>query len=133
MKGENNLFWNPDRDSVRLNRIIAKRCSSILTRCLDKLGRYKNDKTQSLLGYTRKQLKQHIISHPNWKKVENKDWHIDHKFPVKAFIEHGIDDLKIINALENLQPMSSKDNLVKGSNYDKNEFQNWLIQKIGRV
>jgi hypothetical protein len=31
--------------------------------------------------------------------------HVDHIFPIQAFLDHGILDLKTINALDNLRPM----------------------------
>ena len=60
---------------------------------------------------------------------KNDDWHLDHIFPIKAFIDNGIKDLKLINSLDNLQPISSVKNLSKGDRYDQLEFQKWLLAK----
>ena len=49
--------------------------------------------------------------------------------PVKAFMENGITDLKIINALDNLQPLPETENLKKNDKYNKNKFKQWLALK----
>ena len=74
-------------------------------------------------------MREHIQSYSNWNVVVNGKWHIDHKFPIKAFLDYGIIDLKIINGLDNLQPLSQKDNLIKHDKYDKIEFEKWLKGK----
>jgi hypothetical protein len=48
---------------------------------------------------------------------------------MKAFVDHGIFDLKIINHLENLRPLDANENLCKNGKYDKDEFFKWLQQK----
>ena len=42
-------------------------------------------------------------------------WHIDHKIPIDYFIKKNILDIKIINALDNLQPLKAIDNIRKGN------------------
>jgi len=54
---------------------------------------------------------------------------LDHIFPIQAFIKYGIRDIKLINCLENLQPLSPVDNMIKSDNYDKKEFEKWLTKK----
>jgi hypothetical protein len=63
-------------------------------------------------------------------KSQGWEWHIDHIFPIKAFIDHGITDLSIINDLDNLRPLSKKENLSKNAKYDKDKFMKWLSTKI---
>jgi hypothetical protein len=46
----------------------------------------------------------------------------------KFTIEY-VRDVKLINSLENLQPLSQDDNLIKSYNYDKEEFKKWLKEK----
>jgi hypothetical protein len=53
---------------------------------------------------------------------------VDHIFPVQAFLDHGILDLKLINHLSNLRPMPGKENLSKADKYDEKEFTEWLNQ-----
>ena len=47
-------------------------------------------------------------------------------FPIQAFLDHGILDLKIINKLSNLRPMLGPENLQKADKYDEKEFTEWL-------
>lgn len=126
-KGENNHNWNPDRDYIKLRKKISGRCSALVRKVLKKIGLKKTSKSAILLGYTRKELLDHIISHPNFEKVKDGNWHIDHIFPVIAFVKNGITDLKIINALSNLQPLSEFDNCSKGNKYDSIEFKTYLL------
>jgi hypothetical protein len=56
-------------------------------------------------------------------------WHTDHIFPIKAFLDYGIVDIKIINCLENLRPLDAKENLCKNAKYDKVLFEQWLQSK----
>lgn len=93
---------------------------------LQNIGKKKKAKTFQMLGYTGKELKKHIESHPNWVVVKNKKWSLDHIFPIKAFVENGILDLRLINSLDNLQPMLLSENRVKSCSYSKKEFLKWL-------
>ena len=44
-------------------------------------------------------------------------------------MQHGIHDIKIINMLENLRPLSKDENRIKNDYFDKQEFENWLSSK----
>ena len=79
--------------------------------------------------YTARELKDYIHNHPNWEDVKDKDWHLDHIFPIKAFLDYSIFDAQLINSLDNLQPLKKYDNLSKYCKYDKKEFENWLESK----
>lgn len=129
VSGPNHPNWNPDREKAKQNLIFRKKCCGLLKHTLQCVGRTKNNKTKNLLGYDSKQLQAHIISHPNWPAASKEKWHIDHVFPIKAFLDHGILDIKLINCLENLQPMSQKENLTKHAKYDKISFCKWLQQR----
>lgn len=123
--GSNCHLWNPDREQVARNKLFQKRCYNILSRTLKETDQIKLNKMHKILGYTPTDLQNHILQHPDFKNnwIE---WHIDHYFPVKAFMEYNINDLKLINCLKNLRPMEGKENLSKGSKYDKKEFELWL-------
>ena len=97
--GENSPWWNKNRDVVKLNEILGKKYKNMLRNTFYCLGKTKNDKSVNLLGYTPKELKDHIVNHPNWENVKNLKWDIDHIFPIKAFVEHDIVDCKLINSL----------------------------------
>lgn len=129
-RGKDSPRWNPDRELVKLNAVIASRSLSLIKSMLKiKLNELTvKNPVKHYLGYEVSELRSIIVSHPNWEKIKDSKWHIDHIFPIKAFLEYGITDLKIINHLDNLQPLSQKDNLSKSAKYDKEEFEKWLIE-----
>lgn len=127
--GENHYDWREDRDALNNELLFRQRCYKLIKMVFNVTGRVKNDRTEHLLGYKYTELQEHIQRHPNWKHVKHEPWHIDHIFPIKAFIDHGISDLKIINGLDNLRPLAAKDNLCKNAKYDKDEFIKWLASK----
>jgi len=120
--GVNHYEWKPDRVEHELNCIFKQRSYKLISMVLNYTGHLKEQKSYKLLGYNHIQLKEHIINHPNWEIVKNKKWHIDHIFPIKAFLEYGITDVSLINCLDNLQPLDAKKNLCKNDKYDKREF-----------
>lgn len=126
---ENHYLWYDDRDEFKLRCSFKDRCHKLITMVFNVTGRVKNEKTAKLLGYDYKTLQEHIKAHPNWEKIKDGKWHVDHIFPIKAFLDNGISDLKIINALDNLRPLDSQSNLSKNAKYDKQEFQKYLERK----
>lgn len=82
-----------------------------------------------MLGYTPQQLRDHVESHPDWDKLKDTKWHLDHIFPINAFLEHDIKDVAIINSLDNLRPVSQKQNNEKWAKYDNEAFEAWLKDK----
>lgn len=62
----------------------------------------------------------------------DKNIHIDHIFPIKAFIENNIFDLDIINDFDNFQTLDASTNISKGSKYDKIKFIEYLNNKLGK-
>lgn len=129
MTGSKNPKWNSDRETVRLNIQFGKRCNWLLRSSLESIGAVKSDKCKNLLGYTVFDLKKHIMEHPQWNNVRNDKWNIDHIFPIKAFVKYRIFDLKVINCLDNLQPLSARENQSKNDKYDAKEFEDWLTSK----
>lgn len=125
-KGSGHHDWIADREQKRLNDLFRKKCYKALRQTLLKSGQKKIGRTTDLLGYTPQQLQEYIKSHPNWEAIKDKNWHLDHVFPIIAFIEHGILDIKLINSLDNLQPLEDKENISKGDKYDKDKFLIWL-------
>lgn len=45
---------------------------------------------------------------------------------MQAFLDNGITDVKLINKLENLQPITQAENNKKKDKYDQGEFIEWL-------
>jgi len=127
--GENHYEWKKDRKAYKEELRFRDRCHKILTHAYRYFCKTKKEHTIKLLGYTHKELRDYIKNHPNWKNVKDKVWHLDHIFPIKAFVDMGISDMKLINCLENLQPLSVYDNTSKGKIYNKKDFVIWLKGK----
>lgn len=128
LSGPNNYKWNPDREQVVSNKLFRKKCYSLVRNTLKATGLTKKTKSYQSLGYTAIELKNHVYNHPNWAKIIAK-WDLDHVFPIQAFVDHGIYDIRLINSLENLQPVNINYNRSKNSKYDKEEFIKWLNKK----
>lgn len=110
--------------------LFPKKCYKALQTCLKYMGEKKKDKSHKLLGYTPKQLQEHIQKHPNWNSIKDGKWHLDHRFPIIAFLKAGIKNISVICCLENLQPLSEKDNCIKNDTYDEKEFKEFLKNHI---
>lgn len=93
--------------------IVAWR--SVLYSTLKRLGTKKESHTIDMLGYSALQLKEHLEKRfsPGMTWKNHGEWHIDHIRPVSKF--SNIDDIKIVCALENLQPLWAFDNLSKNN------------------
>ena len=70
-----------------------------------------------MLGYTAYELKTHLEKKfKNGMTWENYgSWHIDHIRPISSFDK--TEDPKIINALENLQPLWAFENYIKSNKF----------------
>ena len=128
-KKENHHGWIADRELKRENDLLRKRCYKALSSTLKACNRVKVGRTSDMLGYTPAELQEHVKSHPNWENVKDQEWHLDHIFPINAFLKHGIKDVKIINRLDNLQPLPGKENISKSDNYNEEEFLEWLEKR----
>lgn len=129
--GENHPNWVHDRVEKQKFDSIRSRCCSMLHNTLNATKQAKNGKTYTLLGYNAKELYDHLSSFPNWKSLQKYKWHVDHIFPIDAFVKNGIFDIHIINALDNLQPMLGKDNSSKSNRYNRKKFAKYLLDKRG--
>lgn len=100
---------NPERYFVRasLARIVQYMRNQDNRSAVEIVG-YGYDKLRSRLEF---QFKDGM----SWENYG--EWHIDHKKPVSRFVEQGITDPRIINALSNLQPLWAKDNLEKSDKW----------------
>lgn len=127
--GQNHYEWISDRQMKMEYDLFKDKCYKMLKIVLRKFGGIKSQRTHDMLGFSPEELIAHIHSHPNWINLKNEKWHLDHIFPIKAFIENGIFNVKIINCLDNLQPMYYKENLSKSDNYDREAFIIWLATK----
>lgn len=96
---------------------VLTRMRDFNRRCVEAIRGVKNWRTATILGYTPDELRLHIESQwqdgMSWENYG--EWHIDHIKSIKQHLNEGIDDIKIINALTNLQPLWAFDNLSKGA------------------
>ena len=125
------LFYNNSKSWVeknkdRRNEISKKHyhqyktlmiCRRLIKRTIKYLGTDKENSTIEFLGYTPVLLKETIESKftdgMSWDNYG--EWHIDHIKPISSFDKN--DDPKVINSLNNLQPLWAFDNLSKGNKY----------------
>jgi len=93
-------------------------CRRLIKRTIKYFGTKKEEKTLELLGYTPLELKENIESKfldgMNWGNYG--EWHIDHIKPISSFDKN--EEPKVVNSLNNLQPLWAKDNLSKGSKFN---------------
>lgn len=128
--GPNCYMYDPDREAVKLRKRFRKACDQHIRRFMRATEKTKTRRTHELLGYTPMELQEHITNHPDYKSCIDGIWHVDHYFPIKAFLDHGIHDLRLINHLSNLRPMPGKRNLSKADKYDEKEFEQWLRKRV---
>jgi hypothetical protein len=88
-------------------------------RVLALTGKRKATKTESIIGYSRQDLVDHIESlFENGMSWNNHgDWHIDHRTSVSELVGLGVKDPAVINSLNNLQPLWAFENLSKSNSY----------------
>lgn len=132
-KGESHHMWNPDRDYIELRKKVHNKCRMAVRNSFRRFDKKKVKATHLYVGFTDIDLMKHLESFPDWELLKDTDWELDHIFPVKAFVDHGIDDMKVINALNNLQPLSRQDNLEKGGEYDEKLFLEYLQAEKAKV
>lgn len=125
VSGANCYMYDPDREAVEMRKRFRKMCGQHIHRFMKATGQRKTRSTHDLLGYKPIDLQNHILNHPDFAACEGKEWHVDHIFPIQAFLDHGILDLKLINRLDNLRPIVGPENLSKADKYDEKEFIKW--------
>lgn len=87
----------------------------MLNSVIRRFGGKKEGSTFQTLGYSAFEFKEHFeklfvdgMSWDNWG-----EWHIDHIIPVSKFEKNT--DPKIVNSLDNLQPLWGVDNIKKSN------------------
>jgi hypothetical protein len=87
------------------------RWRDILRSTLKRFHRGKTGSTQTLLGYSAQELKEHLDKQGmNWETD-----HIDHIIPLSWFKEDT--PIHIVNDLRNLKPLSAQENLKKSNKF----------------
>lgn len=130
-KGAGNHQFKPDREGHQLDQLFRKKCYKALATTLKRTEQRKTRRTHELLGYTHQELREHVERDSRWPELKDGPWHLDHIFPIQAFLDRGIRDIKLINCLENLQPLPGDENIAKSDSYDETEFEAWLIYQDG--
>lgn len=129
MRGERHFRWIEDREEVAFRKRIVEKCHGAIRNALLAAGKTKDKRWKELVGWTPEELREHITRHPNWRKIKADDWCLDHVFPIKAFMDYRITDIRVINALDNLQPLGPIANLKKGAKYSCATFERYLQSK----
>ena len=92
----------------------------LLRNALKRMNQEKNDTTIEMIGYSAKQLKNHIeclfLPHMSWDNYG--EWHIDHIKPVISFPKNTLP--KIVNELKNLRPLWATTREINGVIYEGN-------------
>lgn len=126
-KDKRAAYKKKNRDNIRRSTKEYKSRPEVVTlefirRCLarvqDNFGG-RRAKYEKVIGYTMEELAAHIEKQfkegMSWDN--RSEWHIDHIRPIKSFLDAGITNPAVINALSNLQPLWAEDNLSKGAKY----------------
>lgn len=112
-KGARAYHRNKHKAEAKATKAIRK----MISRVLALSGDSKTSKSELLIGYTKKDLVEHLEKQfENWMSWDNHgEWHIDHVTPISWYNNNGIKDPKIINRLENLRPLRAEENIKKGA------------------
>lgn len=124
----------PEAEQLARDR-QRSRFKHLLRRHLRQTGTGKDRRTVEALGYTHQQLTAHIEAQfqlgMSWEQRES--FHIDHIVPVSVFLEKGIIDPKIVNALINLRPEYPRPNRVKSDQYDESRWESDLARILASL
>ena len=103
---------------------MKKRIGSSVYKALKKQGKTKGGSTFSALPYTPQDLVEHLEKQfdekMNWDNYGTY-WHLDHIYPQSLFPHSSLEDENFQKCwtLENLQPLEAKENMSKGSLYER--------------
>lgn len=142
--GKNNgRYVSKNRDQFLENKKVQKTLSGMMSNVCRSLGIVKaRRKTKNMLGYSWEEFKEKIESQfqPGMSWQNHGEWHIDHITPVSVFNANNIFDIKLVNALSNLQPMWRNENIKKGIEFNKTKVllligasgsgKTWVINKL---
>lgn len=128
--GEKNSNWRFDREEKAKEELFQYKARWPLQKCFRRKGKYSTTDITKL-GYSSLELYWKLTSHKNWSsiRINKQKLTIDHIFPIIAFYDYGITDLKIINSLDNLRPLCNELNISKSKKYNHSEFIAWLATK----
>lgn len=106
------------KNKKRINHIRSWR--NVLRNTQIRMGTDKEGRTIDILGYSALELKEHMIKlfTPGMSWDNYGEWHIDHIKPVSSFDKN--EDVSIVCALKNLQPLWSTTRKIDGKIYEGN-------------
>lgn len=108
--------WYHNRGKFNINWVISERIRSRVRNVLN--GKVKSKSTLELLGCSIDDLKDHLESkfyaNMSWENYGSY-WHIDHIHPCASFNLQNEEEQKICFHYSNLQPLTAKDNIIKGA------------------
>jgi hypothetical protein len=108
--------WYHNRGKFNINWVISERIRSRVRSVLN--GKVKSKNTLKLLGCSIDDLKNHLESkfyaNMSWENYGSY-WHIDHIRPCASFNLQNEEEQKICFHYSNLQPLTAKENLIKGA------------------
>lgn len=109
----------------RLRKTPSHKAISFIRQSLRRVlqGQEKSGRSEDVCGYTRRELVDRIELNfePGMTWDNYGEWHIDHTIPISRFISKGEFRPHIVNALCNLRPMWSFQNLSKGAAWPPNK------------
>lgn len=109
-----------------IGRKIYKMMATVYKKC----GTDKEDHSHEVLGYSASDLLEKLKVFPQWERLKHGTWHLDHIFPIIAFVRRGIKDASVICSLDNLQPLPGSKNCSKNDKYDETAFEAWLNGRV---
>jgi hypothetical protein len=115
----NGRYVTSNREEFLVNQKSRKIARNMLSNYLKAKGLKKKFKSEKILGYTFYEFRKHIEnlmeSWMNWDNygLGQGKWNIDHIIPLKKLSELGITEPHVVNALINLRPMCSIENIKK--------------------
>jgi hypothetical protein len=112
--------------SPKCQKLIGRKIYKMMQTCREMIGTKKEERSHVLLGYSPKQLLDHLQTFPQWDSLKHGTWHLDHKLPIIAFVRNGINDPSIICNLSNLQPLAGSENCSKNDKFDQIEFERYI-------
>jgi hypothetical protein len=108
--------WYHNRGKFNINWVISERIRSRVRNVLN--GKVKSKSTLELLGCSIDDLKNHLQSkfyaNMSWENYGSY-WHIDHIRACASFNLQNEEEQKICFHYSNLQPLTAKDNIIKGA------------------
>jgi hypothetical protein len=139
---QNGRYVNENRQLFLANQKAAKIARNMLSNYIKAKGIKKNLKTEKILNYSFTEFREHLENQfEEWMNWENyglgiDKWNVDHIVPISFLNSIGINNPHAVNALCNLRPMNSIENIKKSNNFDPNlheEVLQTILEMLGKA